>query len=67
VLAKGVTVDVVQASARHQFLSYVVDGNGGLVGCGVLVILVSDVDESRGIDVEGKLFGLCAFLCRLVS
>ncbi|SIR89799.1 hypothetical protein SAMN05421858_4453 [Haladaptatus litoreus] len=36
-----------------------------LVGCGVLVALVGDSEESGGIDVEGELFGLCAFLCRL--
>ena len=61
-LAEGVAVDVVRARAGHQFLGYVVDGDGVLVVCGVLVALVGDFDESGGIDVEGKLFGLCAFL-----
>ena len=34
---------------------------------GVLVALVGDFDESRSIDIEGELFGLWTFLCRLVS
>ncbi|WP_458208857.1 hypothetical protein [Haladaptatus sp. NG-SE-30] len=57
----------MRARAGQQFLGHVVDGDGVLVGCGVLVALVGDFNESGGIDVEGKLFGLCAFLCRLVS
>ena len=67
VFAKGVPVDVVRARTSHQFLDYVVDGDSVLVGCGVLVALVGDANESGGIDVEDKLFGLCAFRCRLVS
>ncbi|EFW91136.1 hypothetical protein ZOD2009_16141 [Haladaptatus paucihalophilus DX253] len=66
-LAEGVPVDVMRARAGHQFLSHVVDGNHVLVGFGLIVALVGDSEESGGIDVEGKLFGLCAFLCRLVS
>jgi hypothetical protein len=58
---------VVRTRTSHQVLGHVVDGNAVLVGCGVLVALVGDVDESGGIDVEGELFGLCACLCRLVS
>ncbi len=34
---------------------------------GVLMAFIGDVNESRSIDVEGELFGLRAFLCRLVS
>ena len=56
---------MVRTRARHQFLGHVVDGDCVLVRFGVLVALVSDVDESGGIDVEGKLFGLCTVLCRL--
>ncbi|WP_435159077.1 hypothetical protein [Haladaptatus sp. DFWS20] len=55
------------ARAGHQFMRHVVDGDCVLVDCGVLVALVGDLDESGGIDVEGELVGLCAFLCRLVS
>ncbi|KZN22983.1 hypothetical protein A4G99_15755 [Haladaptatus sp. R4] len=61
---QGVAVSVVRTRTGYQFLGHVVDGNCVLVG-GVLVTLVSDFDESKGIHVEGKLFGLCAFLCRL--
>ncbi len=57
----------MRTGAGHQFTSHVVDGDGVLVVCGVLVALGGDFDESGGIDVEGKLFGLCAFLCRLGS
>ena len=65
VFTEGVPVDVMRARAGHQFVSHV-DGESVLVGCRVLVALVGDFDESGGIDVEEKLFGLCAFLCRLV-
>ena len=67
VLAECVSVDVVRARAGHQFVSHVVDGDGVLVVCRVLVALVGDLDHSGSIDVEGKLVGLCAVLCRLVS
>jgi hypothetical protein len=67
VFAEGVPMDVVQTGAGRQFVGPVVDGDGVLVFSGVLVALVGDVDESGGIDIEGKLFGLCTFLCRLVS
>jgi hypothetical protein len=60
-------MDVMRARTGNQFVRHVVDGDCVLVGSGVLVALVGDVDESGGIGVEGKLFGLCAFLCRLVS
>ncbi len=66
-LAVGVAMDVMRAGTGHQFLGHVVDGDHVLVVCGVLVALIGDVDESGGIDVEGELFPLCAFLCRLVS
>ena len=65
VFTECVAVDVVRAGTGHQVFSHVVDGNGVLVGCRVLVALVGDVDESGGIDVEGELVGLCAFLCCL--
>ncbi|ODR79860.1 hypothetical protein BG842_04940 [Haladaptatus sp. W1] len=66
-LAEGVPMDVVRAHAGHQFFRDVIDGNSVLVGCGLVVALVADVNESGGIDVEGELVGLCALLCRLVS
>jgi hypothetical protein len=67
VFAEGVAVDVMQAHTCHQFFGHIVDGDKVLVFCGVLVALVSDFNESRGIDVEGEPLSLCAFLCRLVS
>ena len=39
----------MRAGAGHQFLGHVVDGNGVLVLCGVLVALVGDADESESI------------------
>ncbi|MFB9807729.1 hypothetical protein ACFFQF_22070 [Haladaptatus pallidirubidus] len=47
--AKGVAVDVMQARTRHQVLGYVVDGDGVLVVCGILVALIGDFNESGGI------------------
>ncbi len=64
VFAEGVAMDVVRTRTGHQFLGHVVDEDCVLVVCGVLVALVGDFDKSGGIDVEGKLFGLCALLCR---
>ncbi|MCO8256542.1 hypothetical protein NKF26_22245 [Haladaptatus sp. AB618] len=58
VFAKGVPVNVVRARTGHQFVGHIVAGGGVLVGCGVLVALVGDFDESGGIDVEGKSFDL---------
>jgi threonine/homoserine/homoserine lactone efflux protein len=58
-------MNVVRAGTRHRIAGHVVDGDHVLVVFGVLVTLVGDLDESGGIDVDGKLFGLCAFLCRL--
>ena len=66
-VAEDVAVDVVFARTGHQSVSHIVDGDGVLVGCGVLVALGGDFDESGSIDVERKLFSLCALLCRLVS
>ncbi|ODR79402.1 hypothetical protein BG842_06950 [Haladaptatus sp. W1] len=66
-LADGIAVDLVRADAGHQVFGHVVDGNSVLVGCGVLVALVGDVNESGGIDVEGELVGLCALLYCLVT
>jgi hypothetical protein len=57
----------MRTRAGQQFVGHVVDGDGVVVGCGLVVALVGDVDESGGIDVEGKLVGLCAFLCCLGS
>ncbi|GKZ15345.1 hypothetical protein HAL_32260 [Haladaptatus sp. T7] len=65
--AEGIAVDVMRTRAGHRVFGHVVDGDGVLMVCGVLVALGGDVDESGGIDVEGTLFGLCAFLCRLVN
>ncbi len=42
VFAEGVPVDVMRAGAGHQFVGHVVDGDGVLVLCGVLVALVGD-------------------------
>jgi hypothetical protein len=67
VFAVGASVNVMQAGAGHSFLGHVVDGDCVLVVCGVLVALVGDFNESGGIDIEGKLVGLCAFLCHLGS
>jgi hypothetical protein len=67
VFAEGVPVDVMRARAGHQFLGHVVDGDSVLVGCGLVVALVGNCNESGRIGVEGKLFPLGAFLCRLVS
>jgi hypothetical protein len=67
VFAEGVVVDVVRARAGHQVAGYVVDGDHVVVVCGILVALVGELNESGGIGVEGELFGLCAFLCRLGS
>jgi hypothetical protein len=53
VLAEGASVNVVRAGAGHQFVSHVVDGDSVLVGCGILVALIGDLDESGDIDVEG--------------
>jgi hypothetical protein len=39
----------------------IVDGDGVLVGCRVVVALVGEVDESGAISVEGKVFGLWRF------
>ncbi len=61
VFAEGVAVDVMWAGTRHRGVSHVVDGDHVLVGFGILVTLVGDVDESGGIDVEGEPFPLCAF------
>ncbi|WP_264783183.1 hypothetical protein [Haladaptatus sp. T7] len=66
VFADGVPVDVMRTGTRHQLVGHVVDGDCVLMLFGVLVALVGDFNESRGINVEGKLFGLCAFLCRLI-
>ncbi|ODR79750.1 hypothetical protein BG842_07985 [Haladaptatus sp. W1] len=52
--AEGVAVDVVRAGASHQVVGHVVDGDHVLMVCRVLVALGGDVDESRGIDIEGK-------------
>ena len=49
VFAESVAVDVMRTSAGHQVLCNVVNGDGVLVGCGVLVALVGDVDESESI------------------
>ena len=62
VFADGVAVAVVRVGAGHQFVRHVVDGDGVLVVCGLVVALGGDADESRAFDVEGELFGLCAFL-----
>jgi hypothetical protein len=67
VFAEGISMDVVRARAGHQFLGHVVDGDCVLVVCGLVVALVGDFDESRGINVEGELFGLCALVCCFVS
>ena len=66
VLAECVAVDVVRASVCHRVTGHVVDGDGVLVGFGLVVALVDDFTEYEGIDIEGELLGLCAFLCRLV-
>jgi hypothetical protein len=50
--AVGVSVDVVQTGAGHQFVRHVVDGDHVLVVCRALVALVGDVDKSEGIDVD---------------
>ncbi|KZN22529.1 hypothetical protein A4G99_18840 [Haladaptatus sp. R4] len=63
--AAEIAVDVVRARTGHQFLGHVVDGDCVLVVYRLVMALVGDSEESRGIDVEGKLVGLCAFLCRL--
>ncbi|ODR79863.1 hypothetical protein BG842_04965 [Haladaptatus sp. W1] len=57
--ADSVSVDVVQASARYRVFGHVVDGDGVLLGCGVLVTFISDADKSRGIDIGEEVFGLC--------
>ncbi|KZN22531.1 hypothetical protein A4G99_18850 [Haladaptatus sp. R4] len=44
--ADGVPVDVMRARAGHQFLGHVVDGDGVLVGCGLVVAFVGDSEES---------------------
>ena len=49
VFAEHVAVDVMRTGAGHQVLGHVVDGDGVLMGCGVLVTLVGDVNESKGL------------------
>jgi hypothetical protein len=66
VFAESSPVDMMRAGAGHQFTSHVADGDCVLVVFGILVALVGDFNESGDIDVVDKLFGLCAFLCRLV-
>ena len=46
--ADSIAVDVMRTRTGHQFLGYVVDGDDVLVVCGVLVALVSGIDESGG-------------------
>ncbi len=55
-LAVGVAVDVMRAGAGHQFFSDVVDGDGVLVVCGVLVALIGDFDESGGTVLPPNVF-----------
>ncbi len=64
VLTEGAPMDVVRARASHRIARHVIQRNNVLVLSGVLVALVGDVDESGGIDVEGKLFPVCASLAR---
>ena len=66
VVTECVAVDVVRARAGHRVARYA-ERDDVLMLSAVLVAFVGDADESGGIDVEGKLFGPCAFLCRLVS
>ncbi len=61
VFAEGAAVDVIGARTGHQVFGHVVEGDCVLVGSGVVVAPIGDFDESGGIDVEGKLFTLCAF------
>ncbi|ODR79246.1 hypothetical protein BG842_15640 [Haladaptatus sp. W1] len=49
VFADSVAVDVVRADAGHQFVGHIVGGDCVLVVRGILVVLVSNVDESGGI------------------
>ncbi len=65
VFADSVAVDVVRARAGHQFVGYVVDGDCVLVGCGLVVALVGDVDESGGISK--KNCSACARFCAVSS
>ncbi len=64
--AKGVAVDVMRARAGHQFLGHVVDGEGVLVGCGVLVALVGDF-TNPGVSTSKASYSACARFCAVSS
>jgi hypothetical protein len=48
VLVDDGAVDVVRARTGYQVLGHVIDGDGVLVGCGILVALVGGMDKSGG-------------------
>ena len=52
----------MRTRAGYQFLGYVVDGDCVLVLCGILVALVSDVDESEYLTSKANCLA-CARCC----
>lgn len=47
VFAEGIAVGVVRARTGHQFVSHAIDGDGVLVGYGILVAFGGDFNESQ--------------------